>query len=251
MTWQSGWEFLEGVGASDKFGSADYAASLKQGKTKAQIRDYVQGMYDTTGLPGGGQYGVRAGNETVKNLISKDSGFTSSLGQAMGTTASEQQQTHFGGADLLHAIATLSDQGEDPYSGESAIKIQEYSQDKPRSSGYMTTKGYGLQSAATTAQTAKETKLFQANEAKKSQKYYADMLKAQGDQLQAMKDAEAARAADAMKVKYQGSSSVGPGQSAMGIKFKQSPAYASGASSRGTAQLARSGKGSELKTLNV
>ena len=62
--------------------------------------------------------------------------------------------------------------------------------------------------------------------------------------------AEAARK-EALKVKYTGSTSVGSGQSAMGIKFAQSPAFASGAASRGTAQLARSDKGTKLTNMNI
>ena len=38
----------------------------------------------------------------------------------------EQQKTHFGGADLLHAQATIADQGGNPWSGASAIKIDDY-----------------------------------------------------------------------------------------------------------------------------
>ena len=64
------------------------------------------------------------------------------------------------------------------------------------------------------------------------------------------KAAEAARK-EALKVKYQGATHVGQGQSAMGIKFKQSPAFASGSASRGTAQLARSDKGTKLTNLNI
>ena len=62
--------------------------------------------------------------------------------------------------------------------------------------------------------------------------------------------AEAARK-EALKVKHTGSTSVGAGQSAMGIKFAQSPAFASGAASRGTAQLARSDKGTKLTNMNI
>ena len=103
---------------------------------------------------------------------------------------------------------------------------------------------------ATVQTTADETKIHQANEAAKSKKYYEDMLAAQQTQLDAFKAADDRRAREALKVKYQGTSAVG--KRATGVKIKESQAYGSGSASRiGTAALGRSGKGSELKTLNV
>lgn len=248
MAWQSGWEFLEGVGQSDKFGSADYAKALQQGKSKAQIRDYVQGMYDSTGLPGGGQYGVRAGNQTVRDLIAKDSGFTSSLGQAMGSGLSQQQQTHFGGADLLHAQATIADQGGDPWSGASAIRIDDYSSAQPRSSGYMNTRGYNVQAAAS-GQRAANSAAAAASAQAAWQKSESEKRAAEAAaRLQQMKDAEEARRVEALKVRGSASQPVGS-RGVSGIKIKESPGFLGGM--RGTGQLARSDKGTQLKTLNV
>ena len=83
-----------------------------------------------------------------------------------------------------------------------------------------------------------------AARAREAEKKYNALVAAQERQ------AEEARK-NALKVKYQGTTAVSPGQSAMGIKFAQSPAFASGAASRGTAQLARSDKGTKLTNLNI
>ena len=89
---------------------------------------------------------------------------------------------------------------------------------------------------------------WRSDEAEKSRQRYENMM---AQQREAAEKAREQARIEGMKVKHRGSTSVGGGQSAMGIRFAQSPAYGSGAASRGTAQLARSDKGTQLKTLNV
>ena len=248
MAWETGWEFLQGVGATDKFGHADYAAALREGKSKAQIRDYVNRASADQ---------VLGGNQNLKDLMSQDSGFTYSLGQARGQGFGDQQRTHFGGADLLHAQATLADRGENPWSGAGALAIQQYIDESnaPRSSGFMNTGGYALQSAASgqqalnTAQTdAAAAQQWRADEAKKSADYYADMLKQASDDARLAREQQEAQAA---KITHTGSSSVGLGTNTLGIRTARSKDYRSGTSSRGTAQFARSGKGSNITGINI
>tara|TARA_R100000458_G_C8267511_1_gene242461 strand:+ start:1225 stop:1989 length:765 start_codon:yes stop_codon:yes gene_type:complete len=229
------------------FGGKDVTEALKRGISVADIRTAVEasdalgrGATETTG-PGH----ATAGDLSNRLQAALEAAQGGTLGSGFG-----QSKEYTGGADLA-----IYGQGRAGAStGQIAQEIASQANWNPLSMNLSSDIGKvrtSIESAATAQTTADETRAHQASEAAKSKQYYADMLAEQGKQLQAMKDAEAARAADAMKVKYQGSSSVGPGQSAMGIKFKQSPAFASGAASRGTAQLARSGKGSELKTLNV
>ena len=231
------------------FGGKDVTKALNQGISVADIRKAVEasdalgrGATETTG-PGH----ATAGNLSQNLQAALDAAKGGTLGSSFGASSE-----YTGGADL--AIYGQGRAGAGLSSGQIAQEIGSQANWNPLSLNPASGIGgirSSIEGAATIQTTADDTKTHQANEAAKSEKYYADMLAEQGKQLKAMQDAEAARAADAMKVKYQGSTSVGPGQSAMGIKFKQSPAFASGASSRGTAQLARSGKGSELKTLNV
>ena len=214
------WSWTKDVGGS-KFGHKDYVHALtKKNITKQQV-----------------QSALEAGDIE----ITEDNPLRNILAQT-GNQAAQNQLggTGFGHADYYHAIQS----GADAMSIQDASKGQIAQSNLAGIGSSIQSAGDSARSLQTATQTASAMKDWREDEAAKSAKFYQDQLKI-------MQDAEAARAADAMKVKSQGSTSVGPGQSAMGIKFKQSPAYASGASSRGTAQLGRSGKGSELKTLNV
>ena len=114
--------------------------------------------------------------------------------------------------------------------------------------GFWAQQGSAQDAADTAAADAAAAATWRQNEsdrrAAEAERRYNQMVKAQEDA------AEAARK-EALKVKYTGATHVGQGQSAMGIKFAQSPAFASGAASRGTAQLARSDKGTKLTNMNI
>ena len=221
------WDWTKTVGGS-KFGHKDYVEALtKKNITKQQVQSALQA----------GDIEITADNP-LRGILSQT-----------GNQAAQNQLggSGFGHADYYHALQS----GADAMSIQDAAKGQIAQSNLGGLGASIQASGdaaRSLQIAQTDAAAAQD---WRASESAKSEKYYSDMLAEQGKQLQAMQDAEAARAADALKVKYQGSTSVGAGQSAMGIKFKQSPAYASGAASRGTGQLARSDKGTKLKTLNV
>ena len=228
------------------FGGKDVTEALNRGISVADIRKAVEAS-DALGRGQAEGTDTTAGGLSNRLQAALEAAQGGTLGSGFGASSE-----YTGGADL--AIYGQGRGASGASTGQIAQEIASQANWNPMSMNLSSDIGKvrsSVEGAATAQTTADETRVHQASEAAKSKKYYEDMLIEQGKQLQAMKDAEAARAADAMKVKFQGSSSVGPGQSAMGIKFKQSPAFASGAASRGTAQLARSGKGSELKTLNV
>ena len=110
--WETGWEFLEGKGGSDKFGHADLTAAFDAGKTKTQIRDYLDAQHKAgKGLGAIGWAKNKAGQEagqkntnvhgqTVWDLVAPGPGqATSGTGPAGGSTAGggsfEEFQSYF------------------------------------------------------------------------------------------------------------------------------------------------------------
>ena len=223
------------------FGAADYDRALRSGKSIQDVRSFIASNPSA----------IRQGSQAVQDLVEtiNTGRITSNLGKA-GDAAdgrggiSEQAKTHFGATDYLHAKAA----------GHSNIAISDYMKGSTMSTqaenalGFVHTRAGEEREAAEAAaergraaqwrQEESDRRLAEANAR------YKKMVEAQEAA------AEAARI-EALKVRHTGSTSVGQGQSAMGIKFAQSPAFASGAASRGTAQLARSDKGTKLTNMNI
>ena len=231
-----------GAGGNENyFGAADYDRALRSNKTIAEIRSFIANN------PGA----IRSGSDAVANLVEtiNTGRLTSSLGQYQtdsGRTDSEgnptggltdQAKTHFGGTDYLHAVAA----------GHGSEAISDYMKGSPMSIGAKSDLQF-VHDDASSIRLERDEKQWRSDESEKARQRYENLMKQQRED--AARAREQARI-EGMKVKHRGSTSVGGGQSAMGIKFKQSPAYSSGAASRGTAQLARSDKGTQLKTLNV
>ena len=106
----------------------------------------------------------------------------------------------------------------------------------------------GQDAKDTAAADAAATQQWRIDEAAKTKKYYEDMIKAQREATEAA--AEKQRIEN-LKVKNTAPSVVGLGHQQLGITAARSGAFRSGAASRGTAQLARTGKGTNVKTLNI
>ena len=228
-------------GSGDYFGAADYARALTSGKSIQDVRNFISKN------PGA----IRAGSAPVADLVNtiNTGSLTSSLGQYHADSGqrtekdevipgmTEQSKTHFGGIDYLHAKAA----------GHSDIAISDYMSDSPMSIGASKQLDFVHDRAADDREAAAAS-TWRSNESEKrrleAEARYNKMVEAQ------QAAAEAARK-EALKVRNTGSTEVGQGQSALGIKFKQSPAFASGAASRGTAQLARSDKGTKLTNMNI
>ena len=239
------------------FGQKDVTKALQQGVSYQNILKAVQDS-DTIakGLnpdnpniaSGGGRF------NTAANLTS-----AYQSAQAGNLDSTQGQSDYTGGADIA-----LYAQGRGGLTGQVAQEIRDQANYSPnlKIGGKMHTNMMNIgtfaasqdaadasqDAADTAAQDAADASAWRRDESEKrrleAEARYKKMVEAQEAA------AEAARK-EALKVKYTGSTSVGSGQSAMGIKFAQSPAFASGAASRGTAQLARSDKGTKLTNMNI
>lgn len=225
-------------GSGDYFGTADYDRALRSGKSIQDVRDYIANN------PGS----IRQGSQAVADLVEtiNTGRLTSNLGQGEGAGGglTEQAKTHFGGTDYLHARAA----------GHSNIAISDYMKDSPMSIGAASDLGF-VHTRAGEDREAAEREAERGRAAQwRNEESERRRLEAEARYKKMVEAQEAAAEAarkEALKVKHTGSTSVGAGQSAMGIKFAQSPAFASGAASRGTAQLARSDKGTKLTNMNI
>jgi len=245
------WMTWEDRGGS-YFGGKDVTEALNRGISVADIRAAVEAS-DALGR------GQAEGADTTAGGLSQNlqAALEAAQGGTLGSGFGASSQ-YTGGADL--AIYGQGRGASGASTGQIAQEIASQANWNPNSLNPASGIGgirsniegsAASQTALDTAQTtAADTKAFQTSEAAKSKKYYEDMLAAQQTQLDAFQAADDRRARDALKVKYQGTSAVG--KRATGVKIKESQAYGSGSASRiGTAALGRSGKGSELKTLNV
>ena len=241
------WMTWEDRGGS-YFGGKDVTEALNRGISVADIRAAVEA---SDALGRGATETTAPGHASAGGLSNRlQAALEAAQGGTLGSSFGANPE-YTGSADL--AIYGQGRAGAGVSSGQIAQEIASQANWRPSSLNPASDIGRirsSIEGAATAQTTADDTKAFQASEAAKSEKYYQDMLAAQQSQLDAFKAADDRRARDALKVKYQGTSAVG--KRATGVKIKESQAYGSGSASRiGTAALGRSGKGSELKTLNV
>ena len=108
--------------------------------------------------------------------------------------------------------------------------------------------GAGQDAKDTAKADAAAANQWRIDEAAKTKKYYEDMIQAQKD---AAAEAAEKQRIENLKVKNTTPSAVGLGHQQLGITAARSGAFRSGAASRGTAQLARTAKGTNVKTLNI
>ncbi len=226
----------------EHFGAKDVTKALQMGVSHADIQKAVKAS-DVTRA----EQGITGAQNLSSNLQSAyDSAKSGTLDSSLGAT------DYTGTADIA-----LYTQARGGMSGKVAQEIRDQANYNPnlQVGGSMSNLAMGIGSYASgqdaadsAAQDAADATTWRQNEsdrrAAEAEARYNKMVEAQEAA------AEAARK-EALKVKYTGSTSVGSGQSAMGIKFAQSPAFASGAASRGTAQLARSDKGTKLTNMNI
>tara|TARA_R100001594_G_scaffold93201_1_gene127550 strand:+ start:417 stop:1151 length:735 start_codon:yes stop_codon:yes gene_type:complete len=223
------------------FGGKDVTKALQMGVSHADIQKAVKASDALAGTTGA--YGGRA--DISSNLQSAyDSAKAGKLDSSLGASA------YTGKADI-----ELYKQGRGGMSGKVAQEVRDQANYNPNlalggemSNLAMTIGGFAASqdAADTAADDAAEAAAWRESEATKraneATKRYNAMIAAQ----------EAAREAakrEAMKVRTSSATAV-TGRP-LGIRRNQSPAYRSGVSSRGTSQFARTGKGSNVKTLNI
>ena len=225
------------------FGGRDVTKALNMGVSHADIQQAVQESDALAGTTGA--YGGRA--NISSNLQSAyDSARGGTLDSSLGAT------DYTGGADIA-----LYTQARGGMSGQVAQEIASQANYNPnlQIGGAMSNLAMGIGSYAA-SQDAKDTATADAAAAATWRQNESDKRAAEAEarynkMVEAQEAAAEAARKEALKVKYTGATHVGQGQSAMGIKFAQSPAFASGAASRGTAQLARSDKGTKLTNMNI
>ena len=243
-----GWMSWEDRGGQ-WFGDQDVTEALRRGVSVSDIKAAVEASDTAEGGRGVGG----AGDLANRLQAAFDAAQSGTLGHGFGAN-----RDYTGSADL--AIYGQGRGASGATTGQIAQEIASQANWRPQSLDPSSDIGgirsniegsAASQTALDTAQTtAANTAAFQASEAAKSEEYYQNMLASQQSQLDAFQAADDRRARDALKVKYQGSSAVGRG--AGGVRLADpSSVGSSGVSRMGTAQLSRSGKGSELKTLNV
>ena len=232
------------------FGKKDVTKALQKGVSYQNILKAVQ---DSDRI-------AKQQNPDNPNIASGEGRFSTAANLTSAYKAAQQGRLdsgmgvsdYTGGADIA-----LYAQGRGGMTGKVAQEIRDQANYNPNMEiggkmyGNMMTIGTyaaGQDAADTARQEADAAATWRQQESDKRAQEAEKRYKAMIDAQEAA--AEAARK-EALKVKYQGATAVGAGQSAMGIKFAQSPAFASGAASRGTAQLARSDKGTKLTNLNI
>ena len=250
--WTIGGKTFKDEGAPGKeglFGAKDISTALAQGVKISDITAAIKASDE-----------LRAEDTTLtdKQKGQTMSDFNAAVGQAQSGTLGHgygSSKDFTGTADVN--LFTQAQQGLGTGSGQIAQSITSQGVWNP---DFVNTAGSGLsnmvtgikglalgQDALDTAkQSAADLAAHNQRESDKSREYYNTMLEQQKESARLA--AEKARI-EAMKVRSSTPTAVG--QSAMGIQAARSPEYASGYSSRGTAQFSRSAKGTNVKTLNI
>ena len=224
------------------FGGKDVTKALQMGVSHADIQKAVKAS-DVTRA----EQGVTGAENLSSNLQSAyDSAKGGTLNSSLGATK------YTGGADIA-----LYTQARGGMSGQVAQEIRDQANYNPnlQIGGGMYNNMLNIGSYAS-SQDAADTAARDAAAAATWRQSESDKRAAEAEarynkMVEAQEAAAEAARKEALKVKHTGATHVGQGQSALGIKFKQSPAFASGAASRGTAQLARSDKGTKLTNMNI
>lgn len=253
MTW-------EDVGGS-LFGHKDANEALKRGVNPALVAEQMR-QSDTKaaelgikGREGHKGSGYTEGGQKLSTAANIEAAYSAAQGGQLDSSLGES--SHTGGVDMnIFAHGAASAGKSMGQIGQAITKQGNFNPDFANTAatslgqqqGFWANQAAGQDAADTAAADAAAAATWRQQESDRR----ASEAQARLDQMISSQQAaaEAARI-EGLKVKHRGSTSVGGGQSAMGIRFKQSPAYGSGAASRGTAQLARSDKGTKLKTLNV
>mgnify|MGYP003135174255 CR=1 FL=1 len=242
-SWTIGGKTFKDKGGEGLFGAKDISTALAQGVKISDITAAIKAS-DLKGRPDDKQ------DTRINWEAAVEQAQSGTLGHGYGASG---QWT--GAADV--SLFTQAQQGQGTGTGQIAQAISKQGVWNP---DFVNTAGSGLsnmvgsiqgvalgQDALDVAQqSAADQAAHHRSEADKSKQYYQNMLDQQKESARLA--AERARI-EAMKVRSSSPSAVG--QSAMGIRAARSPAYASGAASRGTGQFARSAKGTNVKTLNI
>lgn len=255
MAWTFGDITVKDEGGAGLFGMKDVTAALQAGVSVSDIKKKIEES-DVKRA----EQGITGAENLASNLQSAfDQAASGTVGTSMG-----HSDEFTGAADL--AIYHQAQGTNAQNMGQHAQQVVQQANWNPQ---YSTNLSHGLgqavagysalaagQDAKDLAKTAADTAADDAakanqwriDEAAKTKKYYEDMIKAQREATAAA--AEKQRIEN-LKVKNTAPSQVGLGYQQLGIGTARSGAFRSGAASRGTAQLARTGKGSEVKTLNI
>ena len=247
--WTIGGITFEDKGGEELFGAKDISTALSKGVKISDIRAAIEAS-DTKGRP----IDEATGKSSTKTMddfrAAVEQAQSGTLGRGYGASGQ-----YTGAADVN--LFTQAQQGQGTGTGQIAQAISKqgvWNPDFVNTAGSRLSNMVGTYRAGAIAQDALDVSQRSADdaaahrqrEADKSRQYYQDMLDQQKESARLA--AERARI-EAMKVRSSSPSAVG--QSAMGIRAARSPAYASGVSSRGTGQFARSAKGTNVKTLNI
>ena len=244
------WMTWEDKGGS-LFGDKDAQEALHRGVDPTKVADAMRAS-DAIGAGQAG-YGGRADSTHSSAAIlsafesAKGGTLDSSLGQSDYTGSVDMNIFAHGQAAAGKSLGQIG-QGIVGQGSFNPLYASSPSNQLGKEVGHWT----GLANTQTAADTAAANKAaddqWRLDEAAKTKKYYEDMIKAQREAAAAA--AEKQRIEN-LKVKNTTPSAVGLGHQQLGITAARSGAFRSGAASRGTAQLARTGKGTNVKTLNI
>ena len=269
--WKFGDVEIKDVGGHGQlFGRKDMEAALKAGADPELVKKQIEQsdklraqllIDDPAQLPATAT--ADAGGIGSKLGAAISSAKEGKIGTGLGASGD-----YVGGLDLGVYETIQAGQGADITSGSFSQNVRDQLEGRinPNLSGAPKLAGdiRGYKTAATAQDTADDTLLTNQKLIEKADDYYQNQLKIErqgfADQLDLMRQQEKAsvqrqqeqirrQATEALKVNYQGSSPVG--QRLAKSRFKRSAAFGSGAASRGTGQFARSGKGSQIRGLNV
>ena len=266
--WKFGDIEIKDVGGHGQlFGRKDMEAALKAGADPELVKKQIEQsdklraqllIDDPAQLPATAT--ADAGGLGAKLGAAISSAKEGKIGTGLGVSGD-----YVGGLDLGVYQTIQAGQGADITSGSFSQNVRDQLEGRINpnlgSAGVGGSKFAGdvrdYKTAATAQDTADDTAITNQKLLDKADDFYINQLKIErqrsDDQLALMRsqEQEAIRrqGIESMKVHHRGDSPVG--QSATGSKFRRSAAFASGAASRGTGQFARSGKGSQVRGLNV
>lgn len=255
-TWMS-WEDKGG----SLFGNKDANEALRRGVNPTLVAEAMRqsdaraSELGIVGRGGHNESGYTEGGQKLSTAANIEAAYESARGGTLDSSLG--QSGHTGGVDMnIFAHGAAAGGKSMGQIGQAITKQGNFNPDFANTAatslgqqqGFWAQQGSAQDAADTAAADAAANAAWRQQESDRrtaeAERRYNQMVKAQEDA------AEAARK-EALKVKHTGATHVGQGQSAMGIKFAQSPAFASGAASRGTAQLARSDKGTKLTNMNI
>jgi len=254
------WMSWEDKGGS-LFGNKDANEALKRGVNPTLVAEAMRqsdtraGELGIVGRGGHNESGFTESGQKLSTAANIESAYESARGGTLDSSLGASGFT--GGVDMnIYAHGAAAGGKSMGQIGQAITKQGNFNPDFANNAVTSLGQQQGFWSNQGAGQDRKDTAAADAAAASTWRKEESDRRAAEAEarynkMVEAQEAAAESARKEALKVKYTGSTHVGQGQSAMGIKFAQSPAFASGAASRGTAQLARSDKGTKLTNMNI